>query len=364
MEADRLRRLLTRARRFSVVAASLVLLVLVIAWMSGAFSPRIEPGRTSPAEAAADAADSIVVEAQSASVHTRAVGTIRATHEAAISSRLLARVKAVHVAAGQRVEAGQVLIELDPADVQARIQQAAAAVEAGAARLRQAESDLEKLVELRRHGAATARELDDAHRARAVAAADLEAANQTMAEARTMIDDATVRSPIEGVVIEKFVEAGDLAQPGRTLVSLYDPHRLQLEAAVPERIAVGLSVGDVVGVEIDAIDFHCEARISEIVPQAAAASRSMLVKVTGACPPGVYSGMFGRLLIPQGRTQRLLVPRQAVRRVGQLTMLDVLSEEGRIERRLVRLGQTSDEQVEVLAGLTAGERVLIAPTDL
>jgi RND family efflux transporter MFP subunit len=359
MEADRLRLLLSRVRRWGMVAMGVLLLVLVIAWMSGAFHPRIEPGRT--VAAAVDPDEEVfVVTAQPAAVYARVAGTIRATHEATIASRLLARVKAVHVAAGQRVEAGQVLIELDQADVQARIQQVAAAVDAAAARLRQAESDLEKLIELRRHGAATARELDDAHRVRAVTAADLDAAGQTLAEVRTMIDDATVRSPIDGVIIEKFIEEGDLAQPGRPLVNLYDPLRLQLEAAVPERIAVGLSVGDVVEVEIEAIGFRGEARISEIVPQAAAVSRSMLVKVTGACPPGVYSGMFGRLLIPRDHTQRLLVPHEAVRRVGQLTMLDVLDDAGRIERRLVRLGETDQQQVEVLAGIAEGERVLVA----
>ncbi len=357
-----------RIGRALVVTLGLLLLVLIIAWMSGAFHARVEPGRAGGMPAA-DAGRIIAdVQVQETPVYARSVGSIRAAHETTVGSRLLARVKAVHVTAGQPVSAGQVIVELDEADVQARIEQARANVDAVAARLRQTESDLDKLSQLRQQGAATARELEDARRARDVAEADLAAARQALAEARNMIDYTTIRSPINGVVIDKLVEEGDLAQPGRNLVTLYDPDRLQLEAPVPERIAVGLSVGDAVGVEIDAINLRCDARISEIVPQAAAGSRSMLVKVTGACPPGVYSGMFGRLLIPQGQTRRLLIPQAAVQSVGQLSMVDVVDADGSTQRRLVRLGEIvagdGPAKVEVLAGLEPGERVIVGkPAD-
>jgi hypothetical protein len=132
---------------------------------------------------------------------------------------------------------------------------------------------------------------------------------------------------------------------------------------VSEKATIGLLIDDEVGVEIDAIDLQCAARVSEIVPQASSSSRSFLVKVTGPCPPGVYSGMFARVLIPQGARKQLLVPQSAVGRIGQVEMVVVSTSasaaDARSERRYVRTGvSTDDGKIEILTGLKAGEMVL------
>ena len=100
------------------------------------------------------------------------------------------------------------------------------------------------------------------------------------------------------------------------------------------------------------------ATISEIVPEAQAESRSFQVKVTGPCPPNVYSGMFARIFIPMEDEEVLIVPPAAVRRVGQLDEVDVV-EGGVVHRRAVQLGRTLDEGREVLSGLGEGERVVL-----
>jgi RND family efflux transporter MFP subunit len=274
-------------------------------------------------------------------------------------------VQAVHVVAGQRVEAGQLLAELDKADIEARRSQAQANLAAAQARQSKAANDLTKVQNLRAGGAATEQELYAAQRSAEVAAADVTSAEQRLVEAGTQLEYATIRAPMSGIVIEKLVEEGDLARPGEPLVTLYDPDRLQLVAAVPERLALGLRVGDEVGVEIDAIGLACHGQVSEIVPQASPASRSLLVKVTGPCPPGVVSGMFGRMLIAEGERRQLLVPASAVRRIGQLEMVQVVREEPAgageagmvVQRRFVRTGQRFGDKIEILAGLEPGERV-------
>ena len=101
--------------------------------------------------------------------------------------------------------------------------------------------------------------------------------------------------------------------------------------------------------------------ISEIVPEAEAESRSFAVKVTGPCPPNVYGGMFGRIFIPLEDEEVLLIPKSAVRRVGQLDLVDVAAPK-RIIRRWVRLGRDFEGDVEVLAGLSEGERVVVPAT--
>ena len=337
------------------VVVSLVALVLIVAAMSGWFHKKTDPGRT-PQRIEPSQVDPVAVELRTVDRITPAIGTIRAVHETAVASRLLARVKEVNVTAGQTISQGEILVELDRADIDARIMEADANVQAADAVLAQAASDLDNIKQLREQGATTVRELSDATRAVDVAKANLSARRHSLDQTRSQAEYANVQSPIAGVVIEKYVEQGDMAQPGRTLVTLYDPDRLQLVASVPERLAVRLKVGQSANVRVDAMDIICQGRISEIVPQAAATSRAMLVKVTGPCKAGVYSGMFGRLLIVDGTRQQLLVPATAVRRVGQLEFVQVLSGTTAAQR-FIRTGETVGDKVEVLAGLAADEKV-------
>ena len=118
------------------------------------------------------------------------------------------------------------------------------------------------------------------------------------------------------------------------------------------------TVGQEIGVQIEGLNKQCIGTVSEIVPEAQSASRSFQVKVTGPCPPGIYSGMFGRILIPLEEEEVLVVPRQAVRKVGQLELVDVV-EHGQASRRAIRTGRTLGDDVEVLSGLREGEQVVV-----
>ena len=164
---------------------------------------------------------------------------------------------------------------------------------------------------------------------------------------------------MDGTVIDKRVDSGDLVRPGQVLVTLYDPKRMQLVASVRESLTRRLEVGQSIGVEIDGLNKRGTGTISEIVPEAQVASRAFQVKVTGPCPPGIYTGMFGRILIPLDEELVLVLPRQAVRNVGQLELVNVV-EQGRSSRRTVRTGRVFADDVEVLSGLHQGEQVVIA----
>jgi RND family efflux transporter MFP subunit len=337
------------------VIVSFALLVAIIAWLSGWLHHKTPPGRVETG-AAQNAFIKAQVELRETPRITATVGTVRAVQESTIASRLPARVTKVHVTAGQAVSAGDVLIELDQRDIEAHIKEARANVEAAEARLTQAQSDFDKIKQLVERNAGAQRELDNARRDVEVAQAEVEARRHGLELAQTQLQYTQVTAPISGVVIDKHVEEGDLAQPGKPLVTLYDPDRLQLVASVPESLAVSLKVGQAVGVRLDALDLDCHASISEIIPQSDPMSRAMLVKVTGPCPPGVYSGMFGRMLIPHGTREQLLVPQSAVRQVGQLDMVEVDQGDAR-SRRFVRTGETVDNKIEILSGLAAGETV-------
>jgi multidrug efflux pump subunit AcrA (membrane-fusion protein) len=142
------------------------------------------------------------------------------------------------------------------------------------------------------------------------------------------------------------------------LVTLFDPKRMQLVASVRESLAQRLKVGQNIGVDLEGMKKRCTGTISEIVPEAQAASRAFQVKVTGPCPAGIYTGMFARMLIPLDEEEVLVVPHSAIRHIGQLELVDVV-EKGHPRRRAVRTGRTFDDNVEILSGLRAGEEVAV-----
>jgi RND family efflux transporter MFP subunit len=333
-------------------------------WLAGAFSAKVEAPRSGSGSAATAGtqapASTRSVEAKVRRVprHDTAVGTIESVRKIAVASKLLARVLEVNVQAGQRVRSGAVLIRLDDEDLRARLGQAQANLEAAKANAEQARIEFERVERLFQGNNASQIERERAETALKTAQAELARATQAHREGETVLEYATVTSPIDGTVIDKRVQAGDTVTPGQPLVELYDPDRMQLVASVRESLTQRLEVGQTIDVRVDALDRVCQGTISEIVPEAESASRTFSVKVTGPCPPGIYSGMFGRLLIPLDEQEVLVVPESAVRRVGQLDMVQILAD-GRLQRRAVQLGRRFGEDVEVLSGLRAGERVAL-----
>jgi RND family efflux transporter MFP subunit len=190
------------------------------------------------------------------------------------------------------------------------------------------------------------------------------------------LDCATIRSPIDGTVIDKKVDVGDMVTPGQPLVTLYDPKHMQLVASVRESLSRRLEIGQSIGVRLEGFDRQCSGTVSEKVPEAQSASRTFQVKVTGPCPPGIYKGMFGRIFIPLDKEKALVIPRRAIREVGQLELVEAAGD-NRTNRRAVRTGRalTEDEikmfpdellqgepYVIVLSGLGEGEQVVLPAT--
>jgi RND family efflux transporter MFP subunit len=262
----------------------------------------------------------------------------------------MARVTAVTLKAGQQVRAGDVLVQLDDADLRAKLEQSHAAVTAAEAASAQAISDEKRYSGLLKSNAVSRQEYEKSATAVRSTEAELRRAREIVKEVQATLDWSTVRSPMDGTVIDKKVDVGDLVRPGQMLVTLYDPKRMQLVASVRESLAQRLKVGQEIGVEIEGLDKHCSGEISEIVPEAQAASRAFQVKVTGPCPTGIYTGMFARMLIPLDKESVLVVPRNAVHHVGQLELVD-FADHGDASRRAVRTGRVFDDNVEILSVL-------------
>lgn len=344
--------------RLSAALGGIAALVALLLWMQGVFRPgKVGPGRT-PLPAGAPPPATAVVTRREVEEWQEWPGTIASRTVAQVSPRITARVLEVKVAAGAAVKAGDAVAVLDDRDLKARVDQARSAVTAAEAQARESASDLERTKGLFEKGAASKRELEAAEARAGTQAAQAAQARDALKEAEVMLGEAVLRAPFDGVVAERLAEPGDLAVPGRAVVTVHDPVRLRLEAQIPESCAAKAHVGMEVPVFVEALSRDLRASVEEISPMADPVSRTFLVKAALPSDAALRPGMFGRFRTACSKREALLVPASAVRRIGQLESVDVVTDGG-VRQRNVRTGKAFGADVEVLSGLEAGERVAV-----
>ena len=357
----RLAKFLPVLKTWSIVIVGTLGVGVILLYIAGVFSPKVPSG---DAHAASHRVLPAGAQFAQAEVLRRprfesAVGSIAPVHQSSIAAKILARVLEVNVTAGQPVLAGDVLVRLNDDDLRSRLQQAEAQHEAAGARLNQARSDYQRASGLIQGNAISRAEYESLATAVRTSEAELERTARVIDETKIFLDYATITAPFDGVVVDKQAQAGDMVTPGQTLLTVYDPNQMQLVANVRESLAMKLKVGQEVTAKLESLDHECLATVREVVPQADVGSRSFQVKVSGPCPPGVYSGMFGRILLPLEDEQIIMIPAAAVRRVGQLTLVDVRSNDDGLIRRNVQIGRRLGDDIEILSGLRPGEQVLL-----
>ena len=337
----------------------LALLAAVMAYLAGVFTPTIEPEPLAVAPNTIGG-ETTAVEAVTEPVSERAPGSVRAKREAVLSSRITATIVALNVRAGDRVQRGEVLVQLDRRQLESRVEQRRERVAAAKARLEEARRRFDRVQTLFERDVVSRAELDQAEADRDAAQAELEQAREAVDEASTALSYATIRAPMDGQIIDRAAEPGDTARPGVPLVRLYDPGSLRLDSNVRESLAARLERGDQLRARIDAVDLEVAVQVDEIVPSAQPGSRTVLVRAALPRREDLFPGMFGRLILPTGTKHRLYIPGGAVERVGQLEFVTVVTEQGPL-RRIIRTGRHSEQYgVEVLSGVQAGERIVLA----
>ncbi|TKB43461.1 efflux RND transporter periplasmic adaptor subunit [Thalassotalea mangrovi] len=345
-------------KRIITPILAVVLLLLAIAWLAGAFKDKIVPARlpmptqsyTSP----------YTVELQQMDDLEAFPAALQARDATLVSSRILARIETINVRAGQMISKGDVLITLNSTDLDARVSQAKAQVSAVKARAEEAARNFQRIQELQKQGLVSKSELDNASANTRQSNAQLLGARQALEEAQSGLAFATINSPISGRVVDRLAEPGDMATPGQTLLSLYNPSSLQVVANIRESIALKLTVGDKVQVKIDSLQQTVEGVVGEIVPAADANARSFEVKTDIEFNPALLPGMFARVLVTTGKVDRMLINKDYLRHFGQMEVVWVANEE-QLTRRFVRTGRQLGDQVEVLSGLQAGEVIAQPP---
>lgn len=356
------RHLVVRTILTRIMPAMVVFLVMVpvLVWISRLLTLEIEAVRLQqPVTLREQQETDVVYEVIRDSVE-ESLSTLKAADRTEVSAQIQARIQRILVTIGDTVAADDVLIELNREDLDFRLKQAQQASMSADARLALAKADLNREQQPGDRADDVQASLKIAKSRHNMALVQAAAARDAVKSARVATTYAVVRAPHAGRIVDLLAEPGNMVQPGQLLLIVYDADSLWLEAAVMESLAVKLKPGQQLTARIDAIDREVVATIDKIVRQSHAPSRSFLVTTIVPGTDDLSPGMFGRLRIPVGERRHLCLNATAIQEIGKLQFVHVVRPDKRVERRLIRTRQFDiPGHVEVLSGLSAGERVIL-----
>lgn len=282
--------------------------------------------------------------------------------QATVTAQVGGSVLALRVKAGDSVRRGQAIARLDDREMRANTARSDAAVAQAQAELRNAQQVLDRNRELRKSGFISVAAVDGAENQVKAAQAALGQAQAARTQAGVAQGFADLVAPFDAVVLATHVQAGDLALPGRALVTLYQPGQLRAVAYVPaSRVTELAALSDVLVVLPDGSTLVPSAR--EMQPTADPVSQTVEWRLPlPSTAAGLRPGQQVRVRATGGvaATQRLTVPAGAILRRGELTAVYVASAQGFV-LRAVRVGPAGGDTIEVLTGLRAGERIASDP---
>ena len=329
-----------------------------------------------------------------------ATGTVKAKTTTQVSANMMGRIISFPAAEGDTVSRGQVLVEIDNSESQTQLARAQAglkeaqaslvevarSVDSANAGVRTAEANKQlaektfaRYKELYERRSASAQEFDEAQSRLSASTSELERAranvqtilsknkqiNARIEQAKAEIANTQVYagysrivSPVSGIVVKKFAEAGATAAPGTPLLSIEDNSQYRLEAAVEESRSRSIRVGGRVSVRIDALgEGEFMASIAEIMPTSDATSRSYTVKIDLPANPALRTGLYGLARFPIAQKEAITVSQTAIVQRGQLTGVYVVGGDGKVQFRIVTTGKTSEGMTEILSGVNEGDEI-------
>lgn len=361
---------MTRTRKiltpFVIFAGGLLL------WLAGCSRERV--GQNTKPEVITNVA---VIAAQKTTIpdSLEAVGTVQAAQKTAVASQTTGNIIEIRAHEGDRVQAGQILAAVDDTAPRAAVAQATAALAAARNEVVLADSEfslagstLARYQQLFDKKSVSPQEFDEikaryesSSARRNLARAEQDRASAALTQAETALSYTRVRAPFTGLITQKLADVGTLATPGMPIFTIEDTRRYRLEASVDEN-DIGLArIGAQVPVYIDSLGGALAGKVAQIVPAVDPASRTFVVKIDLPFNAWSRAGLFGRAHFSRGSREALLIPRAAVIQRGQLQGVYVVGPDDIASLRYITLGAAFNDQIQVLSGLQAGEKLIAAP---
>ena len=295
---------------------------------------------------------------------------VEAVRQTTLSAQVPGAIVSLRVKAGDSVKTGQELLRIDARSASQNAAASDAQVQAAQANLNVASKDYERQKQLLQKQYISQSALDRAQAQWQAAQAQVTALQAQAGVARTQSGFFVLNAPYAGVISEVPVALGDMAMPGRALVTMHDPSELRVTAAVPQSVMASLGDTSAVQFELPGLATGLLRPTGvQVLPVVDAATHTAQVRLgLPGSIKGVAPGAFARIWLPLGpakgataQGERLYVPASAVVRRSEMTGLYVVNPQGLALLRQVRLGSTKGELVEILSGVSQGDKVAVDP---
>jgi RND family efflux transporter MFP subunit len=315
------------------------------------------------AAAAEGTLETAVVQFREVDLTYAAEAVVEATRQSTVSAQVTGRIVELRYDVGDYVEKGRVIARIDQTEASQVLAGSRAQVAQAQAAFDNARAEVERTRDLARQKFVSPAALDKAEAAFRGAGAQLETARAGAGQAAASRDHATVIAPYSGVVSARHVELGEMAAPGKPLLTGFDPTDLRVVATVPQYKVAEVRATSRAMVEIPSTGKWIRATAVTVLPSADAQTHSTRVRLD--LPHDlrdVYPGVFARAHFATGRARKLVLPAAAVIRRSEVTGVYTVDEKGRVLFRQVRLGEAAGDQgIEVLAGVASGDSVALDP---
>jgi RND family efflux transporter MFP subunit len=298
------------------------------------------------------------------SVH--ASGQIESKKTAVISTRVMGSITGVKVKVGDVVKQGQLLATISNDDILAKKAQAEAMVAEAETALIDAQKDRERFAELYKQQSASSKELENATLHYNSVKSKTDAARQMQKEVEAMLSYTNLKAPFSGVITEKSMDAGSMANPGMPILVVEQTGTYQVKASVSESDIAQVKAGVEAEVVIKSTGKIIKGKVSEVSPssQFSGGQYVIIISIPQAEQNGMYAGMSVNVAIASQAHSSALkntvtVPTAAIVHKDQLTGIYTINDNQTASLRWVTLGRTYGDYVEILSGLTSQEKFIL-----
>ncbi|SNZ03882.1 RND family efflux transporter, MFP subunit [Persephonella hydrogeniphila] len=360
-------------------------IAVFILWIGGYLSPRVEPGYAKEEVKQAVKLPTMVVEPVKVEKTYQIDGSVISNNNAKVATKLMAKILKINVKEGDYVKKGQLLAVLDDSEIKQNIKEAKAGLEELAKAREEALSGLkaaeagyafakrtyERFKNLYKENAVSKQQLEEIETKMIGAKAQVDAIKAKLKQldakekqvkaklkyAKIMQSYAYVKAPFDGVIIKKMNDIGDMAAPGMPIFIIGDKN-LKFMSMVDESLINTVNVGDTVKVNIKTINKEYLAKIVEKSNSIDPMNRTFTVKAKLPQDKALKPGMYGKLIIKTGEEEKILIPKSAIIKWGQLDAVFVVDKEGVAHLNFIKVGEELDGKVEVISGLKPGTEIV------
>lgn len=305
--------------------------------------------------------DTLVVAPATAARERSWDGVVQAVNQATLAAQTAGRVVELPFDVNDVVKAGDVVVRFTDVEQRSGRAQAEAALRAARAQAAEAEADQRRIADLAGRQLVARSQLDQATARRDAARAALAAADAGVKQAGEQVDYTVVRAPYSGLVTQRHVEIGETVAPGQPLVSGLSLGQLRVEVQVPQADIVAIREHKAATIRL-ADGRDVEAREVIVFPAANPQTHTFTVRVElPEMETGLQPGNTAKVRFKLGEAERLLIPATALVRRSEIAAVYVVSAEGRVGLRQIRVGEVFGDRVEVIAGLATGETIALDP---